>query len=137
MGKSIIAIVAGFVVIALLSLGTDALLHAAMPQIFSATGRMESVFWLLVTEVYVFVFAVFGCWLAARLAPSHPMRHAMILGLLGLAFNVIGTIALWDEMPAWYHVVALALVLPAAWLGGWIRERQLRGAPVAGSPSPA
>lgn len=98
---------------------------------------MDDVFWLLVIQAYVFVFAVFGCWLVARLAPSHPMRHAMILGLLGLAFNVVGTIALWDQMPAWYHVGALALVLPAAWLGGWIRERQLRGVPLAGSATPA
>jgi hypothetical protein len=53
------------------------------------------------------------------------MAHALVLGALGLAFNVAGTIAMWDTAPAWYHAVALALVMPYAWLGGRIRERQL------------
>lgn len=35
------------------------------------------------------------------------------------------TIVRWDHAPAWYHVLALALVMPYAWLGGRLRERQL------------
>jgi hypothetical protein len=127
MGRSVLAIVAGFVVIAVLALGTDMVLRAARPDIMDANGRVDSAPWLVAILTYVFVYAVFGCWLAARLAPNGPMRHAMILGLLGLAFNVMGTIANWNTAPAWFHVVALALVLPAAWLGGWLRERQLAG----------
>jgi hypothetical protein len=29
----------------------------------------------------------------------------------------------------WYHVVQLALVMPYAWLGGRLRERQLERSP--------
>jgi hypothetical protein len=49
----------------------------------------------------------------------------MILGVLGLAFNVAGSAARWDTAPAWYHAVARVLVLPYAWLGGRLREREL------------
>jgi hypothetical protein len=132
MVRSIVAIVVGFLFIGALAMGTDALVRAAVPTAFDAAGRTDSVALLLFTIVYVGVFAVAGCWLAARLAPNRPMRHAMILGVLGLAFNVMGSIAMWDTAPAWFHVVSLALVLPFAWLGGWIRERQLDGA----SPRP-
>ncbi|GLC24178.1 hypothetical protein [Roseisolibacter agri] len=127
--RSIGAIALGFLVIGCLAFGTDAAIRSTVPQHFGAGGRLDDVGLLLLTQLYVFVYATFGCWLTARLAPSRPMRHALILGALGLAFNVAGTIAMWDTAPAWYHVVALALVMPAAWLGGWLRERQLaRGA---------
>ena len=125
MWRSIVAIVVGFVFIGALSVGTDALVHAAVPGLYDASGRTESVPLLLFTLVYVGVYAVAGCYLAARLAPDRPMRHAMILGALGLAFNVMGSIAVWDTVPVWYHVVALALVLPFAWMGGRLREREL------------
>jgi hypothetical protein len=66
------------------------------------------------------VFATAGCYLAA----------ALVLGALGLAFTGAGTVAMWDAAPGWYHAVSLLLVLPYAWLGGTLRERELarRGA---------
>lgn len=138
--RSVVAIVVGFLVIGVLAIGTDAILKAAVPGVFGPNDRVDSVPWLLIIQLYVFAYAVFGCWLAARMAPDRPMRHALILGVLGLAFNIAGTIALWDTMPAWFHIVALALVMPAAWVGGRTRERQLTsvgGASVIGSPRPA
>ena len=125
MGRSIVAIVVGFVVIAALSLGTDLVLKALLPGYFSATGRTDNAAILVLVLLYVGAYATFGCWLAARLAPNRPMRHAIVLGLLGLAFNVMGTIAAWDTAPRWYHLSALVLVMLWAWLGGYIRERQL------------
>lgn len=127
--RSIIAIVTGFVVIGLLAVGTDAMVRSAVPGIFGPNGRVDDVAWLLLIQGYVFAYATFGCWLCARIAPNRPMRHALILGVLGLAFNVAGTVAKWDTAPAWYHVVALALVMPAAWLGGRLAERRRVRAP--------
>ena len=125
MGRSILAIVAGFLVIGALAFGTDGVLRSTVPGIFGPGDRVDSVPWLFVMQGYVFAYAVFGCWLAARLAPNHPMRHALILGALGLVFNVMGSAANWAQLPAWYHLLAWALVMPAAWVGGRLRERQL------------
>lgn len=138
--RSVAAVVVGFLVIGMLAIGTDGIVKATVPGVFGPDDRVDSVPWLLIIQLYVFVYAAFGCWLAARMAPNRPMRHALILGALGFAFNIAGTIALWDKMPAWYHIVALALVMPAAWVGGRIRERQLaseRGATPIGNPRPA
>jgi hypothetical protein len=126
MGRSIAAVVIGFVVIGALAFGADAILRATVPGAFTANGRMEDPAMLLFVLGYVTLFAVAGCYLTARLAPRRPMAHALVLGLLGLCFNVVGTMAQWDHAPAWYHVLALALVMPSAWLGGWLRERELR-----------
>lgn len=125
MKRTVLAVAAGFVLIAALSLGTDAMVRAAWPDAFDAAGATSSVPMLLLSLAYVGVFATAGCYLTASLAPNRPMRHALILGALGLAFNVAGTAAMWHTAPAWYHVAALALVLPYAWLGGRLREREL------------
>lgn len=123
MKRSILAVAAGFALIAALSFGTDALVRAAWPGAFDAAGRSDDARLLALTIVYVGVYATAGCYLAAALAPSRPMRHALVLGALGLVFTTLGTVAQWDSAPAWYHVASLALVLPYAWLGGRLRER--------------
>ena len=127
MWRSITAIVVGFLLIGALSFGTDAIVRSQLPDMYDAAGRTDSVPLLLFVMFYVGVFAVFGCWLAARLAPDRPMRHAMILGALGLVFNIAGSAAMWNTAPAWFHIASIALVLPFAWLGGRIREKQLEG----------
>lgn len=126
--RSIAAVGAGFLFIALLSIGADSVLRSLAPSAFDASGRTDSPAILLLVLAYVGVFAVSGCYLTARLAPNHPMRHALILGAVGLVFDVVGTVVLWNTAPAWYHLLALTLVMPYAWLGGHIRERQLRSA---------
>lgn len=127
MARSVLAVVAGFLYIGALSVGADLLLRQFLPGAFGAGGRVEATSVLLLMQLYVGVFAVSGCYLAARLSGRSPMRHALALGALGLIFNVAGTAAMWDTAPVWYHALALALVLPYAWLGGRLREREADG----------
>ena len=122
--RSILAVAAGFLFIAVLAGGTGAALGAA--GYLPANGEpMMDTGPVLLEAAYVALFAIAGCWLAARLAPSRPMRHALVLGLLGLAFNVVGAIATWGQRPDWAMLLNLALVMPYAWLGGRLREMQL------------
>ncbi|HET6230081.1 MAG TPA: hypothetical protein VFE05_08430 [Longimicrobiaceae bacterium] len=120
--RSILAVAAGFVAIFVLSVGTDLIVHMQLPQAFDAAGHTSDATVLALTIVYVGIFATAGCYLGARLAPNRPMRHALVLGLLGLAFSIAGTAAAWDTAPAWYHVVSLVLVMPYAWAGGRLAE---------------
>ena len=126
--RSIGAIVAGFVLIALLAFGSDAIMLKLFPAEFAPNGGTTNPMILAIMTLYVAVFAITGCWLAARLAPSQPMRHALILGALGFVFNIAASVALWGTMPVWYTILNLVLVMPYAWVGGRLRERQLREA---------
>jgi hypothetical protein len=128
--RSILAIVAGFLFIGVLAFGTGAALTAA--GVFpAATEPITDIGLVLLEAAFVAVYAIAGCWLAAFLAPDRPMRHALILGLLGLAFNVMGAVATWGLRPVWAVVLNLALVMPFAWIGGRLRERQLGRAQLA------
>lgn len=123
MTRSVIAVVVGFVLIAVLSFGTDALMRGAFPALM--TGRLESLPILVASLVYVAVYAVLGCYITARLAPDRPMRHALILGALGLVFTLAMLPMAWNAAPAWYNIVSLVMVMPYAWIGGRLRENQL------------
>jgi hypothetical protein len=129
MARSILAIVVGFLVIGGLVGVTDLAMHSLFVGRYAPNGAVSDPALLMITEIYVFVYAAFGCWLCARIAGRRPMFHAIVLGVLGLIFNVAGSYMAWQLYPAWYHVVALVLVMPAAWLGGRIAERQFENRP--------
>jgi hypothetical protein len=125
MRRSIWAVVAGFLFIAVLSIGANMIIRAMSPNLFNANGGTTSLVMLCLSTVFVGVFATVGCYLTARLAPSHPMRHALILGALGLVINLIGAAKMWDTAPAWFHILNLLLVMPYAWFGGRLRENEI------------
>lgn len=115
--KSITAVLAGFVVLTLLSLLTD--------SIFQKTGLMktdpfdENPAWLIAIIIaYRTVFNTLGFYLCAYLAPAKPMKHALLLGLICFILTMVGAIAMWDVPPRWYPISLALLTLPAAWLSG-------------------
>ena len=122
MGRTIGALVAGLVVGLVLTLGTDAILHVT--KVFPPYGQPASNSPLALATVYRFIYGAIGSYVAARLAPSRPMWHAMVLGVLGLVVSVIGAVVTWNREaefgPHWYPIALVVLALPAAWLGGRI-----------------
>jgi len=125
-GRSILAVVAGILVGALLSLGTDEVLH--LTGVYPPwSERMSDPLFGLATA-YRVVFSILGSWVIARLAPRRPMLHAMIAGAIGLVVSVAGAAATRNRNlgPHWYNVVVAAMALPCAWIGAKIYELQGR-----------
>ncbi len=116
------AILAGFLTGAVLSLGTDEMLHRL--GVFPPWGQPmdDDLFW--VPTVYRLGFNVVGCYWAARLAPNKPLEHALVIGALGFFLGLAGTLATWNHVPPlgphWYSIVLLVSALPCAWLGGFL-----------------
>ena len=137
MVRSIVAVVAGFVVVGLLIALAQAGVIAAFPAHFDAKGGTSHLGMLLLMQGYVAVAATFGGWLAARLAPTAPLRHALIVGALGVLVNVASAAMSWALYPSWAHVVGILTAMLWAWLGGTIRERQLAGTPASRSMAAA
>jgi hypothetical protein len=124
-GKSVLAVVAALVAVVALSLGTDEILHGL--RVYPPWGeRMSDPLFELATA-YRILFSVVGGYIAARLAPRAPMRHALILGIIGLvpgAAGVMVAIAKPELGPLWYPITLAATGLPCAWLGGRIATRR-------------
>ena len=130
-GRSIGAVLAGFVVVFILSLGTDAALHAAgvfPPWGASMVGYDGA---LLLATAYRAIYGVLGSYITARLAPDRPMQHALVGGVIGLALSIVGAAVTWNGGPAfgphWYPLALVVLTMPTAWLGGKLRLMQLPG----------
>jgi len=127
-GRSIGALFAGFVVVVILSIGTDVVLHAA--GIFPPLGQPMSDPLLLLATIYRTTYAVAGSYITARLAPDRPMQHALAGGAVGLVLSIIGAVMAWNKVatlgPHWYPLALVVTALPCAWVGGKIRVMQLR-----------
>ncbi len=83
------ALLAGFVTVLVLSLATDQLFHIL--GVYPPWGEpMRGTGQNLLALSYRVVYAVLGSYIAARLAPRNPMRHAMILGAIGFVLSTLG-----------------------------------------------
>ena len=126
-GRSVLALFAGFVVAVVLSLGTDVGLHAAgIFPVLSEPNFSDRL--LLLATAYRTLYSIVSSYVTARLAPYAPMQHALFGGFLGLILSTVGAVATWNRGlgPHWYPVALVALAMPTAWLGGAIRVRQLQ-----------
>jgi hypothetical protein len=120
---SAMALLAGFVTVLVLSLATDQLFHVL--GVYPPWGEpMRGTGQNLLALSYRVVYAMLGSYIAARLAPRNPMRHAMILGAIGFVLSTLGAIGgiAADLGPIWFPVALVLTTLPCAWLGGFIHE---------------
>lgn len=122
--KSIWAVVAGVVVIIVVTTVVDILLHLA--GIFPPMNQpLDDRLSVLATS-YRIVISVGGAWLTARLAPDKPMKHAIILGCVGVVLGLVGLVATWNLGlgPRWYPIALVVLAIPQCWVGGKVYEFQ-------------
>jgi hypothetical protein len=125
--RSVLAVVAGFSAVAMLSLATDQLLHVS--AIYPPWGEpMHDPGLNLLALSYRIVYTIIGGYLTAHLAPNAPMRHVTVLGIAGFIAGSAGAIAaitLSDLGPDWYPIALAATAFPCVWLGG-VLHRTLR-----------
>jgi len=116
--KSAWAVVAGVLVIIVVTTLVDILLHVT--GVFPPMGQpIDDALALLATS-YRIVIGVGGAWLTARLAPNKAMKHAMVLGAVGCAVALVGVVVTWNLGlgPRWYPISLVILALPQSWAGG-------------------
>lgn len=127
-GRSVLAVFVGILASVIPTLIVDAVLHKT--GFFPPLGQWTPSGPLVVATAYRIIFAVFGSYVIARLAPYAPMGHALVSGAIGVVVSIAGAIATWNRNlgPHWYAVALVITALPCAWLGAKIRLAQLRGA---------
>jgi hypothetical protein len=120
--KSIWAVFAGMLIGAILSIGTDFLLESF--GVFPPIADGLFVTWMLALALfYRCVFTILGGYVTSKLAPKNPMKHAVILGSIGVVVSAIGTIVAWDLSDHWYPIALILLTLPCTYLGAKLQMK--------------
>jgi hypothetical protein len=116
--KSIGAVFAGLIFIGISHTAVDATLEGIgiLPK-----GHLNVGAGLILLVIgYRAVLSFAGCYLTAKLAPTNPMKHSLILGGIGTFVSAAGAIATagMNLGPAWYAWSLVITALPIAWLAG-------------------
>ncbi len=124
--KSVLAILAGLVFIVVSHTVVDSILEATGIFPPPSEGLFET--WkLFLAFSYRLVLSIAGCYITAWLAPRGPLMHGVILGVIGLIASTAAAVAViplnWS--PVWYPIAVSASALPAGWIGGKLREKQI------------
>jgi hypothetical protein len=127
--KSIGAVIAGFLVVVVTSIGTDAILEGTglfprpdQPELMTASM-------LLVALAYRTVYTMLGGYVTAWLAPGKPAAHAIALGALGMVVGTVGAVLMWKLGNNWYAIALVVEAIPCTWLGGMLYvKRRGKGA---------
>jgi hypothetical protein len=124
--RSVGAVLAG-VLVNIVVVGTiDAAMRAAgiYPPMFQPMAGHQ---WALALASRV-IFAVVGGLLTARLAPSVPMRHVMVLGAIETLLSVPFVLVNWNKPefgPHWFAMSVAITCLPCAVLGGLMYAKRV------------
>ena len=118
LARSVLAVLAGIVVLTLTSFAIEAAVKPMLP--LNGAGMPTGGAAWLITLSYTLLCVVAGGYATARLARSAPVAHAVAMGTL----EALMTVGVWMSMPAllpaWRWIAGIALIVPAAWLGGTI-----------------
>ena len=136
-GRSILAVLGGGVVCAILIFAVEAVGSRIYPL---PTGvdptdleALKAAAAQLPTGAYLFVLLgwfigpLAGSWLAARLAPGSPVLHGMILAGLVAGSAILNLVVL--PHPAWMWVAGPLVILGGGWLGARLAGRTARAGP--------
>jgi hypothetical protein len=124
-GRSVLAVFAGLLTIAVLDNAIDFVFHST--GVYPPVGMTMADSLFLLAVAYRTLDGILGCYLAGRLAPRNPMRHALILGGIGIVLSSLGVLATMNGGPEfgpmWYPLVLVAITPIVAWVGGSLAEQ--------------
>ena len=126
MGRSVLAVLAGAVVWAVLWLAGTSGLAALVPEHTAPDEPLTHVGIMLFLIALSVALSVLAGWTTGRVSAVRPVRDATILAVLQLALGIGFQASAWSLFPLWYHLIFLALIVPATVYGGRLAERPAR-----------
>jgi hypothetical protein len=119
MGRTVLAVAAGFVLWTVLWLATNTILQNSLPQLYAPAGG-ATVGLLMLLLALSALYTISSAYLTAAIAPQEPERHALYLGGALLLVGIFVQAQNWYLAPLWYHLLFLGLLVPVAMLGGYL-----------------
>ena len=68
---------------------------------------------------------VLGGYLAALIGRTSPFGHALALGIFSQVLGIVTLLSEFGTAPTWFLIALLAMVLPLALMGGYLRSLQV------------
>ena len=117
-GRIVLGVVAGVVLWGLLWVGGSSAAQAAWPDLIDPEVRLDHLGILGGYLIYSVILSLLAGYVAAAIGGAAAMRTVWILAVVQLGIGIFTEISYWDLTPVWYHLVFLALVVPATVVGG-------------------
>ena len=128
-GRLILAVLAGAVVWATLWVGGTQALQSAFPSLMAMGQPGTNAGALIGLILYSVALSVLAGYVTAAVASRDPMPAVKSLAILQLLLGIGFEVSAWNLTPVWYHLVFLALIVPATVYGGQVRARRRGAAP--------
>jgi hypothetical protein len=125
MRRTILAVVLGYVLWSGLWVALGQILVTIKPDLFLEDGSAAGSGVHFVFLVYSVVLSLLAGMVAALIAYPKPMTAACILAGALLLTGLGVEIASWSLAPAWYHIVFLALLVPATCGGARLAPKRV------------
>ena len=122
MGRSILAVLAGAVLWAVLWLGSNVTLAAVFPGQIVPNEYIGHVGILMTLLTLCIAFSLLAGYVTGVVARTNLVKHGLALGILQLGLGIFFQAQYWQLMPLWYHLVFLTMLLPGNVYGAWLRD---------------
>jgi len=129
--RSVLALLAGIVVLTVASFAIEAVANPLMMRMFphalpNEAALSHSVPVRLFMFVYTALCVAAGGYVTAWVARRSPVWHAVAMGVIQVALTVWAMIKLPHQAPLWAWIAGMVMIIPATWCVGVIRARRTR-----------
>jgi hypothetical protein len=119
MGRMILAILTGYVLIGVLLTITDRILASVVPGFGAMANPTQS--YLLVSLGRDLVFSIVGGYVCSWIARERAWEATWCLIALGETIGLASQVFLWRSVPHWFGIGVLVLYPLAIWIGSRLR----------------
>jgi len=118
-----LGVIQGFIVWSLVFVGGEAVVRAIAPgAVAPADATYVGSVGILLGYLLRSVLASILAGLTTALIAGENAKSTLILGVVLLAVGIMVQIGAWNMLPAWYHIVFLALLVPMTIFGGKLKK---------------
>ena len=135
MGRVIGAVLAGALTWVLLWVGGTMGVSAAFPALLPAGQRVDGVGVLTALIAYSVVLSALAGMITGRVAREDARTAGWWLAGLQLVLGIGFEASSWSLTPVWYHLIFLALLVPATVYGGTHYRSSATNRPASMTPS--
>ena len=128
--RSVLAVIAGLVALTVFSFALEFATNPLLLKLFPKSLPDEAaISFNPLAGAFVIAYSLlciaFGGYVTAWIARRAPVKHALAMGGLQLVLTVFAMMSFYAQAPLRNWIAALLLTVPAAWCGGFLRQRRM------------